>query len=114
MLVDTVKDWIAQSKNNSYITSIDESLYQIRVINPNIYQYYIDADEALYVQLYNTFEKWPASKTLVVFGIESNKSDFSKIQKITHSANNTFLSKKSMFAEAVSYNSYDFVLLRQI
>ena len=114
MLADTVKDWILQSKNDFDIACIESSLYQIRNVNTNKYKIFMEADAALSIQIHDTYATWPDYKKLIVLGMEDYKSDLPKIQKVIDSANNTYLHKKNITAEAVSYNGYHFVLLRNI
>lgn len=111
MLVDTVKNWISESRNNFYSDAIDRNLYQIRLVNHNALRISLRKNEALYHQMYFTATNWPTNKALIVLGVENSDSDFAELTKMVDSANKSFLPKKKITAEAVSYNDYNFIVL---
>lgn len=113
MLANEVKDWISQSKNNLYISNINDNSYSIRTVNNTNYQHHISKEEALYVQIHQEYTK-PSLKNLVVFGTTAEDTNFSYIQKIAKTSNEDFLYKKNIEAEAVSHNGYNFILLSSI
>lgn len=112
MLITTVKDWLSQSKNQFDIDCEQNGLFEIYEVQINKYSIYMEPVAALSVQMYDTVQTCPANKKLLVWGLEGDESDMEKIQQVAESANKTYLYKKNITAQVVSYKGYNLLVLR--